>query len=420
MIIPIGGMVIRRDTVFQPGVYFLPQGISIVGDNVTLDGNGALLIGQKRSGRGVTINGRKNVTIKNLRLIEFEHGIYARGCRELTIRNCQITATNEIPPNTIFLDIWRSAQDPYGGGIMLWDVEDSQIVENDLQHQMVGLLTYNCKRLNVQRNLANYCSGFGFHLYGTSDSAFDDNFADYCCRYQPRGERAGHMGADAAGFLIVAGASRNTFRRNFARMGGDSFFIAGLNPRYEFRPCNDNLFEANDASLSPNIGFEATFCQGNTFRDNYANGCNYGFWLGFSGENTLENNQMYHNRQAGIAVENGYDFKARQNFFYGNTHGILLWSKRVAAFDSVVPKNDTSRHWLIENNTFIRNDKAIRIAADQDHGTRPIDPGAPLPHSHTLRKNAIRDNRVGVELLRCERTLLDDNIFEGNVEADQK
>lgn len=420
MIVPIGGMVIRQDTVFQPGVYYLPQGITIAAGDITLNGNGALLIGHKRTGRGLTINGRKGVTIKNLRFQEFEHGIYARGCQGLTIEDCQITATAEVAPNTIFLDIWRKPEDPYGSGIFLWDVQDGHIFNNDLQHQMVGLMSYGCKRLNVHHNLANYCSGFGFHLYQTSDSVFEDNSADFCCRYQPRGERNGHMGADAAGFLIVAGSSRNVFRRNLARMGGDGFFIAGLNPRYEFRPCNDNLFEENDASLSPNIGFEATFCQGNKFRDNYANGCNYGFWLGFSCDNILENNQMYHSRQAGIAVENGYNFQARKNYFYGNMHGILLWSKRIPSFDAVVPKNDTSRDWIIEANTFIRNDKAIRIAADQDHGTHPIEPGAPFPHSHTLRKNTIHDNRVGIELFKCERTTLEDNTFEGNIEADTR
>lgn len=420
MIAPTDGMVISENTVFQSGVYYLPNGIVIGADNVTLDGNGALLIGKQRNGHGVTIERYSGVTIKNLKLRDYEHGIWAHHGSGLTITDCQITATREEPPNTLFLDIWLPAESAYGGGILLWEVDESQITGNDLQHQMNGLLTYQCQHLTVKNNVANYCSGFGFHLYATSRSDFEGNFADYCCRYQPRGERQGHMGADATGFLIVSGSSKNVFRRNCARMGGDGFFMAGLNPRYEFVSCDDNRFEENDASYSPNIGFESTFCKGNVYINNYANYCNYGFWLGFSDSYALENNTMLFNAQAGIAVENGCGFRVRNNTFQDNGHGILLWSKHIPAFDKVVPKNNTSYDWLIEDNTFIHNGKAIRIAADQDHGIRPYPSGAPRPHDHVIRKNQIHDNRIGIELVNCGRNVVQDNTMRGNVEGDVK
>lgn len=430
MITPTDGMVITEDTVFAPGIYFLPNGITLAADKITLDGNGALLIGKDREGRGVTIEGREGITIKNLRLREYYHGIYAHRSRHLSITGCQITSTAEVQPNTIFLDIWRSAEEAYGGAILLWEVEESQVVENQLMHQMNGLLTYHCRRLEVRGNIANYNSGFGFHLYETSDSLFEENYADFCCRYEPRGERYGHMGADATGFLIVYRSCRNIFRRNYARMGGDGFFLAGLTPQLEPVGCDENLFEENDGSYSPNIAFEATFSRGNIFRNNFANYCNYGFWLGFSREFLLENNRMIHNRQAGIAVENGFGFKVRGNTFHSCGHGILLWCRHVPEFAEVASENDTSYEWEIEENVFIRNGKAIRIAANQDHGIRaipseaegaatspPFQPPAPRPHDHTIRKNEIQDNRVGIELVRVDRTVIEENLLFGNVEA---
>ena len=42
-VIPLDGMVVCEDTQFVPGVYHLPTGISIEGDGITLDGDGALL-----------------------------------------------------------------------------------------------------------------------------------------------------------------------------------------------------------------------------------------------------------------------------------------------------------------------------------------------------------------------------------------
>ena len=419
MIIPTDNLYITENTTLQPGVYYLPNGLTIVEDGITLDGNGALLIGKERFGRGIRVCGRSNVTIKNLRLQEYEHGIFAQDCQNLEISGCRVTATAEVPANTVFLDVWLPAEKAYGCGIFLERVNDSQVHDNDLQHQMNGLHAYNCQRLTVRGNNASYCSGWGVHLYATCDSLFEANTADYCCRYQPRGERTGHLGADAAGFLIVYKSCRNTFRRNNARLGGDGFFLGGMTPAFEPVGCDDNLFEENDGSNSPNIAFEATFSSGNIFRGNYANHSNYGFWLGFSSHGVLENNQMISNRQAGIATENGFAFQVCDNLFQDNGHGILLWSKHVPVFDQGVPDNNTSYEWQIEENTFVGNRKAIRIAADQDHGIRALLPSgawglpAPLPHHHTIRNNRIENNQVSLDLVRAEHTVLEKNLMRG-------
>lgn len=416
MIVPEDGMLIEQDETFRPGVYYLPRGIRIAADDITLDGNGAVLVGANRLGRGVSMKGRSGVTIKNLTVMEYYHGFYLRDCQNLTIENCRATATDEVQASTVFLDVWIPVEQVYGGGMLLWNVSDSLLEGNDLQHQMNGMHAYACRNLTVRKNLANYCSGWGFHLYDTSDCLFEDNMADFCCRYEPRQERSGHMGADAAGFLAVYRSCRNTFRRNTARMGGDGFFLGGMSSKFEPVGCDDNIFEENDGSYSPNIAFEATFCSGNTFRNNLANRCNYGFWLGFSRHSILEDNQINNNRQAGIATENGFDFQVRHNTLNDNRHGILLWSKRLPDLEAGAPGNTTSYDWLIEENTFARNNKAVRIAADQDHGFRPLPPNgawglpAPHPHGHVIRRNQMEQNAVNFDLSNAEDTILEDNL----------
>ena len=399
----------------------MPNGLSITADNLTLDGQGATLNGRNRTGRGLTIENCRQVTIKNLRLQDYYHGIYVKNCQQVTIENCQVSQTGEVGANTTFLNIWKTAEDAYGGGIFLWQVSDSVIHHNDLQHQMNGLLTYHCDNLDVSHNVANYCSGFGFHLFDTSHSSFSDNYADFCCRYQPRGAGRGHMGADAAGFLIIHGSSHNTFFRNNARLGGDGFFLAGLSPSGQHLPCNHNLFEENDGSYSPNIAFEATFSGHNIYRRNIANYCNYGFWLGFSRDNQMEGNQIIGNRQAGIAVENGIDMVATNNRFQRNGHGILLWSKHVPKFTRSVPDNDTSRNWRIHNNQIVHNDKGIRIAGNQDHGIRQLSADfepTPLPQNHIIENNVIAQNRVGIELQNAVDTTISDNAMQANLVSD--
>lgn len=410
LLTPDNGHHITENTTLAPGVYYAPQGLEIAADGVTLDGNGALLVGMDRAGSGLRIRGRQGVTIRNLRLSEYYHGIAAEDCRDLTIEGCTVRATAEEPANTLFLDIWRPAERSYGGGIFLHRVHGGRIAHNDIQHQQNGLLCYTCSDLGIYSNLANHCSGFGFHLFAASDCVLEANSADFCCRYEPRPGGGGHVGADSAGFLIVHGSCRNLFRANSARLGGDGFFLAGLRPDWVHVPCDGNRFEGNDASYSPNIAFEATFSSGNVFVNNIAHGGNYGFWLGFSTANRLEGNTISANRRAGIAVENGIECVVQQNTIRNNAYGILLWSKYVEAFAQAVPANNTSRNWLITANQLLENGVALRIAADQDHGVRPLPPTTPRcppPHNHTLRANRFHNNRENIQALGAEAPMLE-------------
>jgi parallel beta-helix repeat protein len=411
----MNGLTIHKDTKLEPKVYLLPEGITIDSDNVTLDGHGATIIGAgKADSQGIRIFGRKNIIIKNVRVLNYYHGISIKKSAGIEISHCSATLTTEIQSNTLFLDIWKPAANSYGGGIFLEQVMDASIHDNDLQHQMNGLLSYQCKRLNVTNNLANYCSGFGFHIFETCDSTFANNYADYCCRYY-LSNASSHLGADAAGFLIIYKSCNNVFRKNFARLGGDGFFLAGLTPDGIDVGCNNNLFEENDASYSPNNAFEGVFSKGNIYQNNKANHSNYGFWLGFSSDCTLKDNQIYNNRQAGIAVENGVNFKVMNNDIQNNTHGILIWTRSYDFLKKVPAMNGTSRDWLIEGNRLFQNKKAVRIAANQDHGIRGLNEESQSsipPTNHILQNNQIRGNIIGVELEKAKETQMNQNTLD--------
>jgi parallel beta-helix repeat protein len=421
-LVTMNGLRIGRDTQLEPKVYLLPEGITIDSDNVTLDGQGATVLGIDKIGEGIRADGRNHIVIKNLRVMNYYHGISIKNSREIEISNCTINATAEIKSNTHFLDIWKPVSDAYGTAIFLQEVADANIHDNDLQHQMNGMLSYHCKSLVVTNNIANYCSGFGFHLYETCDSTFANNYADYCCRYY-LSEAGSHLGADAAGFLIVYRSCNNIFRKNQARLGGDGFFLAGLTPNGIDVGCNHNLFEENDASYSPNNAFEGVFSNGNMYRGNQANHSNYGFWLGFSSDCTLTSNQIYGNRQAGIAVENGVHFEVMENDIQGNTHGILIWNRSYDFLRNIPNMNATSSDWLIEGNKLIQNRKAIRIAANQNHGIRPLGDirSSVLPQNHSIQHNEIRENLIGIELENVKDTTMDGNILANLVKnVDEK
>lgn len=240
-------------------------------------------------------------------------------------------------------------------------------------------------------------------------------------QYVERTPRHGRMGADTGGFLIVNRSRKDKFLKNNARLGGDGFFLSGLNPSFEPVGFADSLFEENDGSFTPNNTFEAAFSHGDTFRANYAKYSYYGFWLGFSSHGVLEDNQTIANRQAGMVVENGIDFQVRNKHFSNNHHGILLWSKNALRLEQGLPENNTSLNWTIEHNTCIANHKAIRNAADQDRGIRPLPENgelglpAPKPAHHTVRNNNFESNINVIDQVDVQDSLIDGNELVNNL-----
>jgi hypothetical protein len=78
--------------------------------------------------------------------------------------------------------------------------------------------------------------------------------------------------------------------------------------------------------------------------------------------------------------------------------------------------NATSRDWLIEGNKLVQNRKAIRIAASQNHGVRPLaEPSSMLPQNHLIQNNEIQENVVGIELEKTIRTQMVKNTMNNLV-----
>jgi hypothetical protein len=126
----------------------------------------------------------------------------------------------------------------------------------------------------------------------------------------------------------------------------------------------------------------------------------------------LQDNQICNNRQAGIAVENGIHFEVLNNDIQNNTHGILIWTRSYEFLKTVPNMNVTSSDWLIERNKLIQNRKAIRIAANQDHGVHALDgeKSPVLPNNHRIQNNEIRDNVIGIDLEHVKEIKIGENI----------
>ncbi len=414
-VIPEDGMYINKDTILKPGVYYLPNGILIDADRVTLDGNGAVIIGKGFQGRGVSISQKTGVTVKNLHIEHYYHGIWVNASANIRVLNNRIACTSEVAGPDVFLDVWLDRNAAYGGAIFLGGVIDSFVLDNDVQHQQNGIMLYGCNTNEVTHNNASFNSGYGILLYESSLNTIHANTADFCCRiyhYEAGGEKY-HIGADAAALVMMCSSSKNIITHNRLRGGGDGVFLGGFHKDNIKVPCNDNVFENNDGSNSPNIAFEATFSQRNFFRNNKADNCNYGFWLGYSSATTVTGNTIRNNRTAGIAIEQGYGNSITANQFERNREGVQLWAQAQPAFTAYFPECAESFDTIISDNAFTRHDAAVHIWTEKGMGNST----ARRCHHFTLTKNTISDNRVGITLERVRASVIQNNRIVDNTEA---
>ncbi|MBG0771551.1 MAG: right-handed parallel beta-helix repeat-containing protein [Anaerolineaceae bacterium] len=420
---PINQMVLTEDTRLDPGTYFLPDGIIIAESGLTIEGSGARLIGNGRSGIGIRLNCLQDVTLKNLQINGYTQGIQAIDCQELTIKNCRFRDCGAGFGKTESDAPWHPAEN-FPCGIFFGSVGNSKLINNDLQCQSNGLVAVSCRDLSVKNNLASHHPGFGFILNDTSDSTFLKNQANHCASEMTKHPAFVESGERSAGFLLVNGSSNNTFTANDAQLCATGFRLEGLAPDGQTSPCPANQFESNDASHCIFSGFADHHNQNNHYVQNEVNYTGTGFNLrGVSGV-LLQGNTLIGNHRAGISAENSIHCDVINNTLQDNRFGILLWSRPERAPQAAHPDNDTSKFWDIRNNTFLRNHTGIRIAADQVSGLTPLNPDLagqqPKPHDHEIQQNVISDNRIGIQTHEAERTVIKDNQFELNLLGDIK
>jgi parallel beta-helix repeat protein len=277
---------------------------------------------------------------------------------------------------------------------------------------MNGVLLYGCANLTVERNNASFNSGWGVYLSATNDSLFADNQLDFVNRLYRRPEDGSTRAeADTAAIVLVKASSRNQFLRNSCLCGGDGIFIAGYEHPGKVTPCNDNLFEDNDCRLSPNNAIESTFSKGNVFRRNNCSRSNYGFWMGYSWENTLEDNLVEFNRWVGIAAEHAHDFVIRHNTIRLNGEGVRLWTRGGGGeLMQYWQGFEVAHNMTLEDNTFETNRVGFAGYTGGDTTTQQC-------RDFHLRHNVFKDNRIGAQFERVENSVVERNEFVGNVEA---
>jgi parallel beta-helix repeat protein len=410
-VVPVDGLVITEDTRFAPGIYPLREGLKIAADGVTVEGAGTVLVDQGRKGIGIHAENRRNITVRGIAISGFYHGLRFDHCRDVQVETVRVRDTYEIEGIDTFLYLWHPIEEVYSGAILLNDVQGGAVRGCDFQHQMNGILLYGSSHLTIEDNNASFNSGWGVYLSGSNENIVRGNRLDFCNRIFRRPESGAiRVEADAAGIVLVESSCRNQLLRNSCLCGGDGIFIAGYNHKGGKTTCDDNLVEDNDCRLSPNNAIESTFCRGNIFRRNDCSRSNYGFWMGYSWDNLMEDNIIDSCRMVGIAIEHGHGWVIRGNQIQNNREGIRLFTRGGPVLEHW-PEWAVSYDYRIEDNLIEQN----RIGFNGYTG--PEIPLEKVSYDLRLSGNTFRANLTGVRFHRVQQAVVKANTFQSNQQA---
>ncbi|GMV37090.1 MAG: hypothetical protein AMXMBFR61_15980 [Fimbriimonadales bacterium] len=338
------GLRLTRSARVEPRQYRLTEGIHVAADEVTLDFQGAVLCtcdvhqGARDTfeGVGIRIEGRKNVTIRNAVIRGFRYNVFAAGCEGLRLENCDVSFSRaqRIASGGFPVSVWlvlRSLEEwrTFGSGIWLENCSRSEVVRCRGTSAQNGIILCRCDRCRVYDCDFSFNSGWGVALWESCDNDILWNLADFVNR-----PYAGDLGADSSGMACVNASHRNYFVGNSFTHGGDGFFLTDLvdgghdGERYHFEgSSNDNVIAYNDGSFGGNA-FEGTFSYRNVYYRNVASHSSYGFWLGFSRDSLVLDNEIEGNRWAGIGIEHGAGTRISRNVIRSDRgHGIRLWTQ---------------------------------------------------------------------------------------------
>ncbi len=379
-------IVITGDTTLDRNAV-LNARLVIRASHITIDGNGATLVGPGRAGDlpsfenagiGVRADGMTGVTLRHLKARGFATGLAITDGAAWRVEGCDFSDNYDNPR-------FGWGELPPRGGILLTRVHASVFEKNRANRVWDGLHLRESSDNLISENDFSHCSNVCAKLWTACRNRFLNNNLSYGLRID-RSKGEVHA-RDSTCVLIESGSNDNYWYRNDVTHGGDGLFVRVLNGWVS----TGNQFVENDTSYANNNCIES-WSPGNTYLRNKANHGSYGFWLGGSDQTVLIGNEAAYN---GLAT--GFHNAPEPVFGHG---GIVI-------------VKGPSSHTLIEGNHCHHNNGA-GIAFRGDDATKG---GAWRTLHWIVQSNHLHDNRWGIWGRWGDRITLANNRYEANAEG---
>lgn len=349
-------LVIEKDTQLDPAKTY--GRIAIKASNITIDGNGAKVIGAAEGdpksfqGTGISAEGVSGVTLKNVKVKGWETGLAVKDGEKWTIENCDFSGNFHDPK-------FGWGENGRRGGIVLTGVKKSKLLKNHAHNVWDACVLVDCDKNLLEGNDFAHTSNTCLKMWNSSSNIIQNNILSHGIRKDPGEVHA----RDSTSVLMESGSNRNRFLKNDCTHGGDGIFIRVLNGWVS----TDNYFEENDCSYANNNCVEA-WSPRNTWVRNKANYGSYGFWLGASDQNVLIGNEASFNgrpdgnHNSPHLPEGGH---AGIVFMFGPSSHTVLRGNRcegnngagIAGIGDLDSKGKKWKvfHWVVEENKLVKN-----------------------------------------------------------------
>jgi parallel beta-helix repeat protein len=275
------GMIITQSVKIKPGIYHIdaPTGldtaaIMVIKDSVTIDFNGAVLIGSSGAvtpdqfvGNAIFVKNAQKVTIKNGTIKGYKLGLQGNMARTLSVSDVDFsynyrerllsTADFESEADTLNYEDndnhqWRNQ----GAGMYLYNCNYATITRCKFTNGQNGLLldlTNNCQ---ISNNDFSFNSAVGIGLYRCMNNKILHNKADWNVRGFSKGNYRDGLGA--AGIMLYEQSNNNFVAYNSVTHCSNG--IIYWHGRYKFvfggQGLKGTLFYGNDVSYSIHCGMQ--------------------------------------------------------------------------------------------------------------------------------------------------------------------
>src|SRR5205809_3487936 len=182
------GMIITHSVRIVPKIYRLSGPITVNGDDVTVDFQGATLQGIAREAdpdlardTAIVVAGGRRVRILGARVRGYKVGILARGTHDLALIGNDLSynwkprlfSLVEHESLVDWLSFHHNEHDEwlrFGAAIYLADATGGEVRENTVVQGMNGLMLARSDHLQIRDNELSFNSGLGIGLYRSSDN----------------------------------------------------------------------------------------------------------------------------------------------------------------------------------------------------------------------------------------------------------
>lgn len=355
---------LAQESVTLPKGQELREPLRIVASHVTVDGNGARIVGPGRKGDrasfqgvGIAAAGCVNVILRNIVVSGFETGIDVSDGVGWAIENCDAS------------DNYADEEFGWGeykrvGGIVLTRMRACVIRGNVAERNWNGLDLCECSDNLIENNRFAHSTNVCLRMDRSSRNIVLENDLSYGIRLKPDEIHA----RDSTGVLVESGSDHNFFCRNDVRHGGDGIFVRALSGWVS----SNNVFIENDCSHAHNNGIEA-WAPGNVYVRNRTNHCSFGFWLGGSDGVLLIGNEA-----GWCSPQGGQRGLPCSDFGHGGIVGLSGFADGVVADGNHCHDNEGAgfiiggslkedepdkrvRHWILQANRLERNQRAVWV-----------------------------------------------------------